>query len=84
MSEIILTNDVAKNVFSPWWVYLLFGLNLIFLSIFIILFPALLWLLVSTFMMADGLVLLVLAFIVWRAKKKGEKHASGKQGVSIY
>jgi len=82
MSDNIFTDDPARQFFSPWWFYLLFGLNLIFLSILIIFFPALLSLIVATFMMMDGLLLLGLAFTVLKIKRKSGKHQPG-QGATI-
>jgi uncharacterized membrane protein HdeD (DUF308 family) len=79
MSDIIFTQGPLKQFFSPWWLYLLFGLNLIFLSVLIILFPDLLSLIVSAFLMMDGVMLLVLAFAVLQINKKAEKHKSGKE-----
>ena len=83
MSEIIFAQRPVKQFFSPWWLYLLFGLNLIFLSVLIILFPALLSLIVSAFLMMDGVMLLVLAFAVLRINKKAEKYKSGKEKIVI-
>jgi len=83
MSDIIFAQEPVKQFFSPWWLYLLFGLNFIFLSILIILFPALLLLIVSAFLMIDGVMLLVLAFTVLQINKKAKKHKSGKEEIII-
>jgi hypothetical protein len=83
MSEFNSTDDYSPQVFSHWWLYLLFGLNLIFLSILIIIFPALLSLLVASFLMADGVILLVIAFNIWRLKRKWEKEHPGRRTVVV-
>jgi len=84
MSDIIFASGPANQLFSPWWFYLLLGLNLILLSALIVFFPALLWLIVSSFMMMDGLLLLWLAIAVYRTKKKPQKYKPGKEQVIIY
>jgi len=73
MADIILAQEHVKRLFPPWWLYLLFGLNLIFLSVLIILFPALLSLIVSAFLMMDGIALLVMSLAVLHKDKKSEK-----------
>jgi hypothetical protein len=83
MSDIIFAQEPVKQFFSPWWLYLLFGLNLIFLSIMIILFPDLLSLIVAAFLIMDGVMLLVLAITVLLITKKAEKHKSGKEEIII-
>ena len=83
MSDIIFAQGPVKQFFSPWWLYLLFGLNLILLSVLIILFPDLLSLIVSAFLMMDGVMLLVLSFTVLRINKKAENHKSGKEEIII-
>jgi uncharacterized membrane protein len=55
---------------SFWWLYLVFGANLILLSILIILFPPLVAFLIAGFLLADGVILLAIAFNLWRVKKK--------------
>jgi len=83
MSDIIFAQGPVTKFFSPWWLYLVFGINLFFLSVLIILFPDLLSLIVSAFLIMDGVMLLVLAFTVLRINKKAEKHKSGKEEIII-
>jgi len=84
MSDIILAQGPVKQFFSPWWLYLLFGLNLIFLSVLIILFPDLLSLIVSAFLMMDGVLLLWIAIALYRKKKKAKKYKPCKEQIVIY
>jgi len=61
---------------TPWWMYLLMGINFILLAILIIIYPDLLAYLVAGFLLFNGLIMAVLAF---RLKSLEKKHDQWKQ-----
>ena len=63
--------DQFTNFFAtPWWMYLLMGVNFIILAILIMIYPELLAFLVAAFLLFNGLLLVVLAFRYKSLKKK--------------
>jgi len=55
--------DRLTSFFStPWWMYLLMGINFILLSVLIMLYPELLAYLVAGFLLFNGLLMVILAF----------------------
>ena len=61
------------HLFSPWWMYLLMGLNFTLMAILIFLFPDFLAYFVASFLLLNGIVMIFLAFQVRTLKKKYEK-----------
>ena len=59
-------DSYTRQIVSPWWLYLLLGLNLILLAILIMIFPELLAYLVAAFLLIDGLLFLVIGWQVRR------------------
>ena len=63
--------DQFTNFFStPWWMYLLMGINFIVLAVLIMIYPELLAFLVAAFLLFNGLLLVLLAFRYKSLKKK--------------
>ncbi|WP_286756951.1 hypothetical protein [Roseivirga sp. UBA838] len=55
--------DRLTSFFStPWWMYLLMGINFILLAVLIMLYPELLAYLVAGFLLFNGLLMVILAF----------------------
>ncbi|MTI27100.1 hypothetical protein [Fulvivirga kasyanovii] len=55
--------DRLTSFFStPWWMYLLMGINFILLAALIMLYPELLAYLVAGFLLFNGLLMVILAF----------------------
>lgn len=55
--------DRLTSFFStPWWMYLLMGINYILLAVLIMLYPELLAYLVAGFLLFNGLLMVILAF----------------------
>jgi hypothetical protein len=67
--QIIFYDKYTSEIISPWWVYLLLGLNLILLAALIILFPELLAYLVAAFLIFDGTLFLWMAYRVRKFKR---------------
>ncbi len=55
---------------TPWWMYLLMGVNFILLAILIMMYPELLAYLVAGFLLFNGIILIALAFRYRSLKKK--------------
>lgn len=63
--------DRLMNFFStPWWVYLLMGINFILLAVLILIYPDLLAFLAAGFLLFNGLLMVVLALRYKSLKKK--------------
>lgn len=71
--KIAFYDNLAKHFFSPWWMYLLLGLNFVLIAALIFIFPELLAYLIAFFLLLNGLLLIVLAFQVRRLKKSYEQ-----------
>ncbi len=70
MFKIEFYDDLTRQLVSPWWMYLLLGINFLVLGILIFLFPKFLVLIISTFLIACGLLFFGIAFSVWRIRRK--------------
>lgn len=73
MSKIEYYDNLTKHLFSPWWMYLLMGLNFIILSVLIILFPQFLAYLVAIFLLINGFTFLGISWFTWRIKHQHKK-----------
>ncbi|GAB4246408.1 MAG: hypothetical protein Tsb0034_25360 [Ekhidna sp.] len=63
--------DRLTSFFStPWWMYLLMGINFILLAVLIMLYPELLAYLVAGFLLFNGLLMVILAFRYKSLRKK--------------
>jgi uncharacterized membrane protein HdeD (DUF308 family) len=63
-------DNYTEEIISPWWLYLLLGLNLILLALLIVMFPPLVAYLIAGFLLFDGAVFLLIAYRLWRFKKR--------------
>lgn len=63
-------DNYTEEIISPWWLYLLLGLNLILLALLIVMFPPLVAYLIAGFLLFDGAVFLLIAYRLWRLKKR--------------
>lgn len=69
--------DRLTNFFAtPWWMYLLMGINFIILAILILIYPELLAFLVAGFLLLNGILMVVLAFRYHSLKKKSRNWKS--------
>ena len=68
MFKVEFYDDFIRYLFSSWWMYLFLGLDFILLGILILLFPQLLAWLVAIFLLLNGVVLLGIAWSVWRIR----------------
>jgi uncharacterized membrane protein HdeD (DUF308 family) len=68
--EIGYMDNFAHELSSVWWMYLLQGLSLIALGVLVFINPDILTALAAAFFIWVGLVLLMLAFRVWRFKHR--------------
>ena len=68
--KLLFYDSYTDEISSPWWLFLLLGLNLILLAVLIILFPPLVAYLVSGFLIFDGVVFLVIAYRLWKFKRR--------------
>jgi len=73
MFKVEFYNDLVKYVSSPWWMYLFLGLNFMLVAVLIFIFPEFLVWLVAAFLMANGLLFLGIARIVWRLRSRYQK-----------
>ena len=67
--EIRFYDDYTSAVASPWWIFALLCADFVLLSVLIFIFPQLLAWLVAGFLLVNGLVLLGVAWKLWRFKK---------------
>lgn len=68
MFKIEFYDEFARHLFSPWWMYLLLGLNFILLAILIMIFPELLSWLVAIFLLINGIIFVGIALSTWRIR----------------
>lgn len=61
----------GHNFSSPWWFYLLMGINLILFAVLIIVFPELIALLVASVIMLLGALLVAAAIRMRKSQRKG-------------
>lgn len=80
MFKIEFYDNLTKHIVSSWWMYLILGVNFILLAIFILLFPDLLAYLVATFLLANGIVFVILA---WATKGIKGKYVEWKGNYKI-
>ncbi len=66
-------DKLTGHLFSPWWIYLLMGVNLILLSLLIFFFPEFLAYLVAAFLLINGIFFFALAFQIRKLKKNYER-----------
>lgn len=66
-------DNFIKHLFSPWWMYLIVGINLILLAILIIVFPEALAYLVAGFLMLNGILFIGIGFSLSRLKPRYNK-----------
>ncbi len=66
-------DNLTGHLFSPWWIYLLIGINLVIMSILIFFFPDFLAYLVAAFLLLNGVFFLALSLQVRRLKKNYER-----------
>ncbi len=63
---------------SSWWLYFILGLDFVLLGILVFAFPQLLTWLIASFLLANGLIFLGLAWSIWRLRisyrKRKKKH----------
>jgi hypothetical protein len=67
--QIIFYDNYTNEIISPWWVYLLLGVNLILLAALIIMFPELVAYLVAGFLIFDGVLFLWIAYRMRKFKR---------------
>ena len=68
--EEVFYDNYTEEIISPWWLYLLLGLNLVLLALLIVMFPPLVAYLIAGFLLFDGAVFLLIAYRLWRFKKR--------------
>lgn len=68
--QIPFYDHYTAEIVSPWWLYVLVGLNLVLLAVLIMLFPPLVVYLVASFLLFDGAVFLLIGFRLRRFKKR--------------
>ncbi len=66
-------DNLTDHLFSPWWMYLLIGINFVLMAVLIFIFPELLAYLIAAFLLLNGLLLIGVAFQVRRLKKNYER-----------
>ncbi|GIV31202.1 MAG: hypothetical protein KatS3mg029_0553 [Saprospiraceae bacterium] len=66
-------DNLTGHLVSPWWIYLVIGVNLVLLSILIFFFPDLLAYLVAAFLLINGIFFLSLAIQLRKLRKKYEE-----------
>ncbi len=71
--EIVFYDNYTNEIISPWWLYLLVGLNLVMLGVLIILFPPLIAYLIAGFLIFDGIVFLLIAYRLRQFKRRYEQ-----------
>jgi hypothetical protein len=67
--QIVFYHNYTNEIISPWWVYLLLGVNLILLAALIVMFPELVAYLVAGFLIFDGVLFLWIAYRMWKFKR---------------
>ncbi|GIV34294.1 MAG: hypothetical protein KatS3mg031_1829 [Chitinophagales bacterium] len=73
MFNIEFYDDPTMHLFSPWWMYMLMGINFILLAVLIFLMPELLAYLVGAFLFFNGILFLGIAWSAWSIKGKYRK-----------
>jgi hypothetical protein len=73
MFKIEFYDNLTRQLFSPWWMYLLLGLNFILLAVLIFLFPEFLAWIVAIFLLANGVLFLGLAWNSWKVRGSYQK-----------
>jgi cytochrome c biogenesis protein CcdA len=71
--EIRFYDDYTAAVASPWWIFALLGVDFVLLGKLIVIFPQLLAWLVAGCLIFNGLLLLGVAWQLWRFKKNYRK-----------
>ncbi len=71
--NIAFYDNLTEHLFSPWWMYLLIGINFVLMAVLIFIFPELLAYLIAAFLLLNGLLLIGLAFQIRRLKKNYER-----------
>lgn len=59
----------ASHIASPWWMYLIMGINFVLVAVLMLLLPQRLAALVAAFLIVDGVILLALALRVCGLKR---------------
>ncbi len=66
-------DNFIKHLFSPWWMYLIIGLNLVLLAILIFIFPDALAYLVAGFLLLNGVLFIGIGLRLSRLKPRYRK-----------
>ena len=68
--QMLFYDNYTNEIISPWWLYLLLGLNLVLLAVLLIVFPPLVAYLIASFLLFDGAIFILIGFRLWRFKKR--------------
>jgi hypothetical protein len=71
--EIRFYDDYTAAVASPWWIFVLLGVDFVLLGVLIVIFAQLLVWLVAGCLIFNGLLLLGVAWQLWRFKQNYRK-----------